>query len=633
MARGRRNPLPGFGDLPGVSELAGLARHIELRAVSRWVGLGLVVGLLSGFAACALYVGFEAVRHFVAHELARTVMLEPAGEPSLFRNESELRTEGGGRRWVLVLAPAVGAFLAAWIVLRFCREAAGGNDAWLEAFHRGRGRIRRRVIPTKLIASAINLGAGASAGREGPIAHIGAALGAMVGRFLRLSDRERRLLLIAGAAGGIGAIFRTPFGGALFVVEVLYRDDFEAEALVPAVLSSVVAYALFTSIFGEAALFATVQHYQLDARELPLFILMAICCGVVGVIFSALHHRCAEIQAKIQLWTPWKAMAGGLLVGLMSLIHPSALGTGYGWMQEALEPTGLIGTGWAGARAMLLIAAIKVVATSISTTSGAPAGSFGPSIVIGGMVGGAFGLAFHELVPEIAAEPSSYMLVGMACFVAGVTKAPISTLVMASEMTRSYELLVPTMLAQVVTYALTQRVQLYSQQVPTRRDSPAHGGEYVLDVLQDLRVKDVVTETEVIVVERSLPLAQLLRHASECSQFVFPVVGEGGEPEGLVTLDTIKAYLYDEDVGMLAIAADCESPFVSVTQNDSLALALELMAVSHYQQLPVVDSKEKRVIGFISYDDLLQAYSRELRQRRGAGFGGQPDKPVESRRF
>lgn len=618
MPRGRRNPLPGISDLPGVSELAGLARHIEFRAVSRWVGLGLVVGLLSGLAACALYVGFEAVRHFFVHELAHTMVLEPAGEPSLFRQEGDLKPEGAGRRWVLVIAPAIGAFLAAWIVERFCKEAAGGNEGWLQAFHHGRGRIRRRVIPTKLIASVLNLGSGASAGREGPIAHIGAGLGAMVGRLLRLSDRERRLLLIAGAAGGIGAIFRTPFGGALFVVEVLYRDDFEAEALVPAVLSSVVAYSLFTSIFGEAALFSTVQQYQLDARELPLFILMAICCGVVGVLFSALHHRLATVQSKMRLWTPYKAMIGGLVVGLLSLIHPSALGTGYGWMQEALEPTGLIGPGWAGVRAMLLIAAIKVVATSISTTSGASGGVFGPSVVIGGMVGGAFGLAFHQLMPDVAAEPSSYMLVGMACFVAGVTKAPISTLVMASEMTRSYELLVPTMLAQVVTYALTQRVQLYEQQVPTRRDSPAHGGEYVLDVLQDLHVSDVFVEGDVTIVQRSLPLSQLLRQASESSQFVFPVAGEGGALEGLVTLDTIKAYLYDDAIGMLAIAADCESPFVSVTRKDSLALALERMAVSHYQQLPVVDDKQERVLGFISYDDLLQAYSRELSQRRGA---------------
>lgn len=628
MARRRITSLPGIADLPGVAELAGLARHIELRAVSRWVGLGLLVGLLSGFAACALYLAFEAIRHLVVHELAQTSLLEPAGEPSLFGGAHD---HSSPRTWVLVLAPAVGAFFSAWIVHRFCKEAAGGNEGWMTAFHRGRARIRARVAPVKLIAAALHLGTGNSAGREGPIAHIGAALGALVGKALRLSDRERRLLLVAGAAGGIGAIFRTPLGGALFVAEVLYSDDLEVDAIVPTVLSSVVAYSVFTTIFGEGALFATAQTYQLDARELPLFIAMAICCGVVGVAFVSLHHRVGEFSAKLKMWPPLKGLVAGLLVGLLFLVHPSALGAGYGWLQEALKPTGLIDVGWAGVGTMLLIVVVKVTATSISAGSGAAGGVFGPSVVIGGMVGGAFGLAFHTWFPEVVSDPGSFMLVGMACFVGGVTSCPISTLIMACEMTGSYELLVPIMLAEAVTITLIRKSRLYHQQVPTRRDSPAHGGEYVLDILQDLSVKDVVKRSEVTIVERSLPLATLLRQASESNQVVFPVAGEDGQPEGIVTLDTIKAYLYDDAIGMLAIAADCESPFVSVGVNDSLALALERMARARYQQLPVTErpkgSELPVLVGLISYDDLLQSYSRELATRRQSI---EPDSPASS---
>ncbi len=620
--------IPGLSELPGIAELAGLARHIELRAVSRWVGLGLAVGLLSGTAACLLYVAFEAVRHLVVHVGAGAVLPEPAGETSLFPSHGDAPVGTTVRRWVLVVAPALGAFLSAWLVHAYCKEAAGGNEGWLRSFHNGRGRIRPRVALTKLIASALNLGGGASAGREGPIAHVGAALGAFVGRVLKLSDRERRLLLIAGAAGGIGAIFRTPLGGALFVVEVLYRDDLEAEALVPSVLSSVVAYSLFTAIFGEGALFSVSPSYHLDWRELPLFALMAISCGIVGVVFVRFHHFVHDRVHRSKLWPPLLALPLGLGVGLLSLIHPSALGAGYGWMQEALEPTGLIATGWAGVATMLLIAAIKVVATSLSAGSGAAGGVFGPSVVIGGMVGGAFGLAFAEWAPDVVADPSSYMLVGMACFIGGVTSSPISTLIMSCEMTGSYELLVPTMLAEVVTVTLIRSSSLYREQAPTRRDSPAHGGEYVLDILQDLTVRDVFVPVEVTVVQRSLPLAVLLRQASESNQVVFPVSGEDGQPEGLVTLDTIKAYLYDEDVGMLAIAADCESPFVSVCVTDSLALALEKMAQSRYQQLPVLShaispspEPNRTLIGLIAYDDLLQAYSRELALRRRGGDG------------
>ena len=285
-------------------------------------------------------------------------------------------------------------------------------------------------------------------------------------------------------------------------------------------------------------------------------------------------------------------------------------------MQEALEPTGLIPLGWAGVGTILLIVAVKVTSTCLSAASGAAGGVFGPAVVIGGMVGGAFGLAFAQWFPEIVTDPSSFMLVGMACFIGGVSSAPISTLIMSCEMTGSYELLVPTMLAEVVTVTLIRGASLFREQRPARRDSPAHGGEYVLDVLAELTVKDVYVAAPVAVVARSVPLSVLLRRASETTQVVFPVSDDDGRPEGLVSLETIKAYLFDDQVGMLAIAADCESPFISVDVRDSLALALERMARFRYQQLPVLDGPGAAMVGLIAYEDLLQAYSRELSKRR-----------------
>ncbi len=608
--------------IPGLSELAGLARHFEFRAVSRWVGLGSIVGVLSGLAAAALYAAVEFVRYVVLSLGAGYHALEPDGEPALFGHV----VEGGEvRTWVVVLAPAVGGFLAGLIVWWICPEARGGNDGWIRAFHQGQARVRRRVALAKWAAASLFLGMGNSAGREGPIAHIGASLGATVARGFRLTDRERRLLVIAGAAGGIGAIFRTPLGGALFIVEVLYSDDLEVDALVPALLSSVVAYSVFTTLFGEGNLFATPQTYQFDPRQLPLYLLMAVGVALVGAGFIALHHKVAHITDHARLFYPLRPALGGLAVGGLALIHPSALGAGYGWMQEALRPTGLIPAAWAGVLTLLLIAAVKVVATSISASTGAAAGVFGPSVVIGGMVGGAFGLAFHEWFPEVVREPSAFMIVGMACFVGGVTHAPISTLVMASEMTGSYELLVPIMLAEVVTFTLIRRWGIYAEvQVATRKDSPAHGAEYVFDVLQDIEVDEVFERTELSTVHRSMPLSRVLRQATQAKQAVFPVVDDAGKPEGIVTLESLRAFIYDEDLGKLAIAADCESPFVSVAPTDSLATALERMAESHYQQLPVLDAA-KKVVGVVSYEALLQAYSSELARRR---FGAEEPKAV-----
>jgi CIC family chloride channel protein len=597
----------------GLKDVAGLVRHIELRAVSRWVALGLMVGVCAGIAACALHLGFEVVSHFTLVRLGGLHLLEAAGEGRLF----DPGPPKDAVPWVAVACPALGLFASSWLVTRFAPEAAGGNGGWLHAFHQRAGRIRRRVISIKLVASILSLGGGASAGREGPIAHIGAAVGSAIGRGLKLSDRERRLLLLAGAAGGIGAIFRTPLGGALFVVEVLYTDDLEADALVPAVLSSVVAYSLFTTLFGETQLFATPHLERLDPRELPVFVLMAIAVGVVGVLFVALHRKLTSWVGQLPYWPPLIALAAGGTVGLLSLVHPVVLGAGYGWVQEALLPTGLLPAGAFGAGVLLVLALLKVLATCLVSATSAAGGNFGPSMAIGGLVGGAFGVFFHEVAPTVVTQPAAYVIVGMACFVGGVARAPLSTLVMASEMTGSYELLVPTMLGEVITFTLVRRFRLYPEQVPTRRDSPAHAGEYVLDVLAGLSVRDVLVPGPVRMVQRSMPLGALLRQATEGVQVVFPVLGPDGRPEGMVTLETVRAYHYDDALGRLALLADCEVAFESVGPADTLAVALERMARVHYQQLPVFEAGDfDRPLGLISYDDLLLAYSRELGAKR-----------------
>ena len=233
------------------------------------------------------------------------------------------------------------------------------------------------------------------------------------------------------------------------------------------------------------------------------------------------------------------------------------------------------------------------------------------------MLGGAFGLASHELFPQVVVQPGAFVVVGMACFFGGVAHAPISSLVMATEMTASYDLLVPIMLAEGVTVALIGRSTLYEKQVRTRRESPAHGGEYVLDLLRDIPVKAAFRSTSVVTVPATMPLQQLLRQASESEQLVFPIAAPGEAPTGIVTLDTLRGFFYDEDIGTVAIAADCASPFVSVSPDDSLGVALQLFGKSRYAELPVVSPDESRtMLGLLSYEQLFEAYSRELARRR-----------------
>jgi CIC family chloride channel protein len=605
-----------FSRLPTLEDLTAFTRLFELRTASRWVGLGLVVGIVSGLGAAAFYLGMNWIRSLVFDSWAHLEMLDPQGEHRLFYHP----VTGALRWWVVLLAPALGGLFSGLVVFHFAPEAEGhGTDELIDAFHSHRGYVRARIPLVKAIASVVLIGTGGSAGREGPIAQIGAGFGSIFANLLHLSHRERRLLLLAGAAGGIGAIFRTPLGAALFVAEVLYRDDFEVDALVPGVLSSVVAYSVFTLFFGQGSIFVANGHFAFDPRQLPLYVVMAAFAALVGVVYIKVFYGARNrVFGKLPLYRPLRPMLGGLALGALALVVPQSLGSGYGWLQEALVPSGhKLPIGWIGAATLLGIALAKVLATTLSVASGGSGGVFGPSVVIGGMLGGAFGLASHELFPQVVAQPGAFVVVGMACFFGGVAHAPISSLVMATEMTASYDLLVPIMLAEVVTVALIGRSTLYEKQVRTRRESPAHGGEYVLDLLRDIPVKAAFRSTSVVTVPATMPLQQLLRQASESEQLVFPIAAPGEAPTGIVTLDTLRGFFYDEDIGTVAIAADCASPFVSVSPDDSLGVALQLFGKSRYAELPVVSPDESRtMLGLLSYEQLFEAYSRELARRR-----------------
>ncbi len=600
--------------LPSVVDLAQLTRLFEFRTVSRWVLLGLVVGVLAGLAASAFYVLTDLVQYWALEWLAHAPAARPAGEPHILGGDGKGRPQ---LAW-LVFAPALGGLISGlFVYLSGVEGREQGHDGLIRAFHKPRVKLGLRVPLVRAFAAVGIIGTGGSAGREGPVAFLGAGLGALVGRTLRLSARDQRQLLLAGAAGGIAAIFRSPLGAALFVLEVLYRDDFEAEAIVPTVLSAVVGYSTFTLILGETSMFAVAARYSFSPLELPFYLLMAIAIGLSGIAFVRTLDWGKVQFARLPL-RPWlRCGVGGLLVGLCALFVPDALGAGYGSLQRILlSQTTYVG--WPGAALLLGLALAKVLTTTFTVGSGGSGGVFGPSLVIGGMVGGAFGAAAHAIAPGVVSSPGAFVVVGMASFLGGVACAPISTLVMACEMTRSYELLVPVMLAEVVAYSISRGTPLYRHQVLSRRNSEAHGGEYVTDVLQDLRVGDIIGPAyPARAFPPDTPLEDLMQHAAGCSHAVFPMTNTDGAVCGLLTLDSLKLLFSDPELKRFAIAADCCEPLVSVSSEDSLALALERFATSRYPQLPVIENGQDQVHGWLSYEQLLQAYSQELVRRRG----------------
>lgn len=460
----------------------------------------------------------------------------------------------------------------------------------------------------------MTIGSGGSAGREGPIAQIGAGFGSVLANFLRLSDRERRILVLAGVGAGIGSIFRAPLGGALFATEVLYRDaEFEYEALIPAFIASIVGYSVYCPLSGAGwgAIF-TLPREGFWFNQPSLLLLYGLL-GPILALFGAVYVKTFywmryRVFGQLRIPDMFKPAIGGLVVGLIALFLPEVLGMGYGHLQRAITGDMAVGL-------MLLVALGKIVATSLTVGSGGSGGVFAPSLVIGGMLGGAFGKLFEPLFPNV--ESGSFVLVGMAGFFAGAGKVPVSAMLMVSEMTVGYGLLVPLMLAVAVSYALAgERVTIYEKQVGRRVDSPAHLGDFIVDILETISVREVCRrDPPVPFIKEDSPLEDVLHLTTESPYSCFPVVNDQGEMTGVVFLDDIRSAFFEPEIFPLVIARDIEVTSVpTIVEGENLSSALRKLMESRSAELPVVDENEPtRVVGMLSRQDLILAYHKKVR--------------------
>ncbi|PLX93362.1 MAG: chloride channel protein, partial [Desulfuromonas sp.] len=466
-----------MGALPG---LKNWQKHLGGSGF-RLLFLSALVGVVAGCGALLFYYATNSVDHLMLGTIGSYHPPQEGLAAGL--NTPYIDSLGMDFRWFLFLLPVIGGLISGWLVYTFAPEAEGhGTDGALEAFHRKGGVIRSRVPVVKTIASIATIGTGGSAGREGPIAQIGAGFGSFIAGKLGLSASDRRILLLAGMAGGVGATFRSPLGGALFAVEVLYRDpEFEHEGLIPSIISSIVAFSLFGAVTGWEPLLATPHFHFQNPSELILYLALGLCCALLGVIYVKTFYGMRDLFKKIPIVNWLKPALGGLLLGILAMFVPQVLGSGYGWVQMALYGNMAL---WV----MLVIALAKILATSFTISSGGSGGVFAPSLVIGAMLGGAFGATADILFPMLAQDPRAYVLVGMAGFFAGVANAPIATLIMVSELTGNYGLLAPLMLVCVVAMIAMRKNSIYENQVTGRFDSPAHLGDFVIDVLEGITV-------------------------------------------------------------------------------------------------------------------------------------------------
>jgi CIC family chloride channel protein len=593
------------------------APPLDLQVLGRTLLHAAVVGAAAGVVGAAFFGALEYVQRFVLEYLAGYRPLRAHGE-TLFTGHRDVVF----RPWLLVVLPAVGA-LACGLLSRICPEVeGGGGDAMIRAFHRHDGVVRARVIWAKALASICTLGTGGAGGREGPTMHIGGALGSTLARLLRVSARERRILLVAGVAAGISAVFRTPLGAALLAVEVLYRDDFETDALIPAVLSSVVAYSVVIALYGESTLFARAAGYPFVPAHLPYYALLALAVALLAIGFVNGLRIVKYLVSRVPGPRWLRPALGGLALGVVAtpiiwlfgrLVGTPGqglglLGGGYGAVQMAITGAAWLPGGWQGVWLLFLLCGAKLVAASLTIGSGGSAGDFAPSLVLGGVFGGAFGRALQLLLHDPRVDPGAFALVGMAAFYGGIAHAPLSSLILVCELAGNYDLLVPLMLAEGIAFVALRKRTLYPAQPWTRRDSPVHKDAHRTDVLGTLLVRDKMIQGRLYVSFAPRTKAEeIVSKLPEATwQDVFPVE-EQGTLRGMITADALRMLVLDRDVDKWTIAADIMVPPVTVRPDDSLRAATSILLQNGIRELPVVDP-QGRIVGFLDEADIAKAY-------------------------
>jgi CIC family chloride channel protein len=596
-----------------------LKREFNFRYAGRWLLLGSIVGVISGLGAIIFQSLLLLVKDFSIFHLMGLNPMAPGGE------HHDLHFAiGNFNPYLIVLLPAIGGLFAGLLIYKFAPEAEGhGTDEAIKAFHRKRGIIKPTLPVIKLLASVITIGTGGSGGREGPIAQIGAGIGSYLATRLNFDARTRRWLLAAGIGAGIGSIFRAPLAGAIFAAEVLYSsEEVEAEVLLPAAVSSIIAFSVYSIPFGWDHILSNAgQHGFSNPLELIPYTIEAIILAFAALVFVKTFYGIRKIFEKWKFPRYLKPFVGGLMTGglVLLLIEISGdrryivdiMGGGYGILQEIVQ-NGITNIGLG---ILLLVTAGKILATSLTIGSGGSAGVFGPSMVIGGTLGAVIGYLLGFIFPGFGLYPSTFAIVGMAGFFAAAANTPISTIIMVSELTGNYELLMPSMWVCTLSFLIAVKWSIYQNQVPGRIYSQAHFGEYSHNFFKTVTVQNAyVKSIKLKAFRNDMPVESILSGLKNTSQGLFPIINKDKKLVGIFYLKDLVQLLEDPDHHIKTTAELMHPHILKVNPNETIARAQEIMIKNHVDELVVVDDYENpdQVIGIITMADIINAYNREF---------------------
>jgi CIC family chloride channel protein len=574
--------------------LTRLKRATYLR---KWLILGAAIGIVAGLGAVVFITALQWANRFFLSFLAGYTPPSPIGEGNAAGSAHFVRP------WALPLVVGLGGLISGILVFRFAPEAEGhGTDAAITAVHHNPVGIRARVSLIKILASAATIGSGGSGGREGPTAQISAGFGSLLARWLELTPADARIAVAVGIGSGIGAIFRAPLGGAVLGAEILYRDDIEAEALIPSLIASIVGFSIFGAFEGYTPIFGFLHGYRFThPLELVYYAGIGLAAGFIGILYARSFYGLIHLTHRLPGNRMFKPAVAGVLVGLLGLALPGSLATGYGWVQKAMGPGLLALSLWV----VLVLPFAKILATSLSIGSGGSGGIFGPGMVIGGFVGAAAWRLLSPIAPAVPHTPAPFVIVGMVACFGSIAHAPLAVMLMVAEMTGTLELLAPAMVAVGLATLVVGDQTIYSGQLKSRAESPAHRFRFGLPLLASVPVKEVMSPPR-LVLPPDTPTGVALERLRADGLIGAPIVDGDGTFQGSVDASRLIEQDRDNPVGDLAQVGPPAIPVEA-----TLDAAVEALAANQTNWAPVIDA-QRRVVGIIGASDLIRGQRMAL---------------------
>ncbi len=586
-----------FGRQLRPSRLLMRARRIIRNDQLILVVLAVVVGALAGIGTILIREGIDWVQ---------TIGFG-SPEESIFSMASDLAW------WVVLLVPTAGGLIVGLFIYWVMPEKKPQSVAKvIEASALRGGRMSIREGFGAAVASVVSIGSGASVGREGPAIHLGATLGAWVARRLHLTRSLSRALLGCGAAAAVAASFNAPIAGALFAHEVVV-GHFALSAFAPIVIASVVGTIFARAYFGDFPAFSVFEQSLVSIWEFPAVIGLGIASGITAIILMR-SVMVAEDQFKKVPGPTWTHPAiAGFLVGLIALVFPQVLGVGYAATNDAMQTIIPL-------QFLIALVFAKIVATALSLGGGFGGGIFTPSLMVGAMLGGAYGIVATSIFPDLSSGPGAYTIIGMGAVAAAVLGAPISTTLIVFELTDNYPLTIAVMVAVVISTVMVQQFNgrsFFSWQLE-RAGLDLKGG-FEAALLRSIKVSKVMTkESETVPVSAGIAEIRHLLQESPTGELF--VLKEDGELFGTITLHDLHDIAFESDLDMdiLINAGDVarlHPPVIDL--DDDLQTANKLIRDSGEHYIAVVDDHTSmKFQGTLHETEVMVAYNRALVEAR-----------------